>query len=265
MSFRAWKLQVSGGAGGSPELTARVWNLAAETRIRPHLAAFRRRLGSLYKVALSGGLGPNQACLVALNLACEETRAARSKWLGLLPVGYSHLMPGFMMTCIPLTDFQRYYASGPVDTNNPPRRLRFSSPYKLSSSGPVCRFIWLTFSSAGNPLPDDPTALARELGLAHYRSGTYVYQIRYDVRGHDLWIPTCLDASLYEAWAPPTVGHTDPWGLTRDLVSGLPSHPELLAEVTDHAGVRPEAELVSPAGQLLKVGTVNPDYTANRL
>ena len=105
----------------------------------------------------------------------------------------------------------------------------------------------------------------RELGLAHYRSGTYVYRIRYDVSGHNLWIPTCLDASLYEAWAPPAVGHPDPWGLTRDLVSGLPSRPELLTEVTDHARVRPEAELVSPAGQLLKVGTVNPDFMANRL
>jgi hypothetical protein len=60
-------------------------------------------------------------------------------------------------------------------------------------------------------------------------------------------------------------GHLDPWGLTRDLVSGLPSHPELLTDATAHARVRPEAELVSPAGHLLRVGAINPDYMANRL
>src|SRR5713101_5314745 len=155
-----------------------------------------------------------------------------------------------MFTHIPALDFARKYAMAPIDLRNPPRRVRFNRPYKMNTGlgGPMCRFIWVTFETSSSGLPDDPTAVVCELGLAHYAPGDFIYRIGYNTEHKELWIPTCLDAGLYEAWSPPPAGHSEPWGLTRHLITGLPGFPEVLSQVIDHAH-RPEGELVSPPGR----------------
>jgi hypothetical protein len=264
MSYKEWKIQISKLAKTSDRIRARLWNLAAEMRIKPDLSLFRRRLGQLHREALRTGLRQDDACSRVLQTACEELSKPSSRWLGLLRVPSNQHLPAVMYTHIPSLDFARKYANAPINLQNPPRRARFVRPYKTDGAGPVCRFIWLTFSTPRARLPEDPTAVVCELGLAHYAPGNYVYRIRYDVSGQNLWIPTCLDAGLYEAWAPPPLRHTRPWGLTRHLITGARCFPELLSQVVDHRDP-PYAELVSPPGRPQEIAPFTPNFLADRI
>jgi len=147
MSFKAWNLQISQSRPMSDRLRAKLWNLTSEMRIRGQLSLFRRRVGRLYKDALAIGLPPNDACLRALQTACEELSKPTCAWLGLLPVTPRRRLPQFMLTHIPALDFAKKYAKAPINLLNPPRRVRFNRPYKTSTTPtePICRFIWLTF------------------------------------------------------------------------------------------------------------------------
>lgn len=132
---------------------------------------------------------------------------------------------------------------------------------------PTKRFHWITFSHGGkHPPRDDPTRVKRELGLAHFMKDDVVY--RFDLPfadDQDVWVPTCLDAGLYEAWAPPPVGATDPWGRTRDLVDGQPGLPELLVQVEDYFTAMPlVGRLVSPPGPAATIGALTVDYMVGR-
>jgi hypothetical protein len=264
MSFKEWNIQISKIAKSSDRIRARLWNLAAEMRIKPQISLFRRRLGRLHSGALKTGLPRDDACLRVLQTACEDLSQPDSKWLGLLCVPPKKRLPAIMYTHIPALDFARKYASAPINLQNPPRRARFIRPYKTDADGPVCRFIWFTFPTPPARLPEDPTALVCELGLAHYAPGDYIYRIRYEVSGHKLWIPTCLDAGLYEAWAPPPLGHACPWGLTRHLITGSRCFPEVLGQVVDYSDP-PYAELVSPPGRPLRIAPFTPNFLADRI
>jgi hypothetical protein len=216
------------------------------------------------RTSLSLTTSPDIACVEVLLVACQELRDPQCKWLGLLPVPRGSVLPRTMFTHLPALDFARKYSNGPINLRSPPRRVRFGRPYKMDPGGPICRFLWLTFPTSTINLPDDPTILVHELGLAHYKPGNYIYRVRYDVNRSALWIPTCLDAELYEAWAPPDRNHAAPWGLTRHLTTGLSCLPEMLSEVVYHQHILPRADLVSPPGSAKPIAAFTPDYIANR-
>ena len=152
-----------------------------------------------------------------------------------------------------------------IDPSDPPRRIRLRrGPNSDAGGGAVRRFVWVTFEDGRSPPTDDPTRLVRELGLAHYPAGAYIYRIPLDRGNAHFFVPTCLDAGLYEAWEAPPAGHGQPWGMTRDLVSGAPQRPELLTETVGHAAERPRCDLVSPPGVTVSVGQIVPDYRVGR-
>ena len=108
--------------------------------------------------------------------------------------------------------------------------------------------------------------MKRELGLAHFREGEFVYRFAMTIAtDQPRFIPTCFDAELFEAWAPPPPGFPEPHGMTRDLTDGRPRWPELLVEAKDCFHVNfPSGELVSPLGSAQKIGAAAVDYMAGR-
>lgn len=261
MGYADWLKEFVAWAGGSPIFRARLWNLENEYRARADVDKFCTQLGAEFDAQIRLGNPPQYAAKLAFETACGQLASSSCPLLGLLPVGGS--VPAEVFTHIPLTDYRRYYASGHVSPTNPPRRLRFSAAFKIGPSGPVHRFIWVTFEEAGDPSLD-PTEVKRQLGLSHFPEGDYLYRFWLNVAKLQLYVPSCLDARLSEAWSPPPKAHSHPWGLTRDLESGIPGKPELLTEVVDHAAVKPIAELVSPPRMLVAIEPLNVDFMARR-
>jgi len=138
-----------------------------------------------------------------------------------------------------------------IDEMNPPRRVKLP-PLHTDTTGGVTararRFFWITWAPPGSALPDDPTQVKCQLGLAHYPEGTFIYRCPIAIDGAHprLFVPTCLDAELYYAWSPPPPGVAVKWGLTRDLATGKARWPELLVEGDDLASAPAIGELVGP-------------------
>ena len=264
MTYADWQADFAPVAAASSVSEAQAWNLENEFRIDTQRGQFRRRLGYLHDKARRTGLAGADAARSSLQQAISETDDVGSRWLGLLPVEATARLPERMYSHVPVSDFVRYAPPGHIDPANPVRRTRFGSAYKMTSRGPDRRFIWVTFESDGRAPSDDPTAVVQQLGLAHYHNTDYAYRFWLNVDGCELYIPTCLDAGLNEAWAPPPVGHVEPWGLTRDLETGDRCKPELLTETIDHAGVKPTVELVSPPGTSQEVGHIVKNFMVGR-
>lgn len=264
LTYANWKKEFSRAAGGSPRLEAQLWNLKYETRLGLKLALFRRLLGRVFKDYLANGLGAADAAIGALKNLCDELCDPGSKWLGLLPGPGGGRIPQEMFTHLPVRDLIRYVGSGPIDETNPPRRVVFSRPFKITATGVRSRFIWLTFEPDGSPPSDDPTEVVRELGLAHLVDDGFLFRFWLRTDGKPLYIPSCLDARLYEAWAPPPSRHTEPWGLTRDLVTGQSCKPELLTDAVAHRATLPTATMVSPPGRRVSMGNLPANFLVNR-
>lgn len=228
------------------------------------MTAFRRHLGRVFKGKEAGGLAVGDAAVAALDGVCEELSKPTSRWLGLLPVPAGAALPANMFTHLPVRDLNRYVASGPINEANPPRNVTLARPFKFTATGVRSRFIWVTFNPDGAPPSDDPTQVVKELGLAHLLGFRYLYRFWLRTDGTQLYIPSCLDARLNEAWAPPPAGNAQPWGLTRDLETGHSCKPELLTETVAHETTLPTATLVSPAGWHAPIGNVATDFMANR-
>ena len=272
MAYADWEFDFTAKTAGQPAREAQLCNLRGESRIAKSRGLFKRSLGLMHKKMLAS-LPAGDAAVAACDAMAGQSRVLNSRWLGRLPgPNGGGPVPGRTVTHLPLQDIVRYHSSVFVPTRGatPRRNLRLDRPPKtrVTASGPeaVCRFIWVTFAPTGTSLPDDPALTVSEFGLAHYPSGPgqYVYRCEIDITGKHTYIPTCLDAGLYEAWAPPPPGHPSPWGTTRDLVTGAARWPELLTETADHLGARPHATLVSPPTATQHVNSVTPNYMANR-
>lgn len=265
MTFDAW-LADSQGPGWSDKDSARRWNLLAETRIPDRIAAFKAMLGEAHgtECADTGDVADrSQAALIAFEAMIRETEAVESPWLGHLRFKAGDAVPTRMCTHVPLRNLRRRKRAGRISPDEPPRRIRMDRPLKMAEDGrPRARFIWVTFATAESPLTDDPAAAMRELGLAWYDPGDHIYRVELKVDPGRLHVPTCLDANINEAWAPPPPGTA--WGMTRHLETGVPCRPELLTETGHHAGTLPMAELVSPPNEWRTVGEVVCDYLCNR-
>jgi len=266
MTYSNWRQQFTPTVGGWPDLQAQLWNLEHEKRIGRPRGAFKRRIGQLYKQHQAAGMAPAAPAMSALNDAIGETRPPESKWLGKLEFSPGASIPGVVTTHLSSTRVAKY-ALGPFDPRHPVSTVKLS-PIHTQNKGqgpkPLCRFIWITWAPSGGALPTTPTDLKRELGLTHFRKGSYVYRCRLavDRARHKVYVPTCLDASLSPAWKPPPSGFGEPWGVTRDLTTGDSKWPELLVQVGDFLAVQATAELVG-SGRTA-IGDVAVDFMVGR-
>ena len=274
MSYRDWRPAFDRHFGTSePARSAQVWNLEHDKRIAARVSLFKRRIGKLYADLVADGARGASAVAQALDAAIKETRDAGNRWLGHIPLAGSSAPPSRVVTYRSGFKFRkRYKHEIYASKGNPKRAFQISEPLdsEKDSSGvrrASKRFHWITFSHGGNNPPgDDPTKIKRELGLAHFQERETIYRFELTIAdGQDVWIPTCLDAGLYEAWMPPPRNAPDPWGRSRDLVDGQPRWPELLVHVKDYLSATPlVAKLVSPPGKIERIGPVKPDYMTGR-
>lgn len=96
------------------------------------------------------------------------------------------------------------------------------------------RFVWATFAEEVKNL--NPTEIAVQLGLPHFLTGQAIYRIELGTWPDTVYIPTCMDSGAYEAWKRPSASHTEPWGMTRHLVTGHDCKPEILVDVIELSG-----------------------------
>ncbi len=241
---------------------ARCWNLARETRIPEALAEFRAILAARFGGELTASPDlPGAAACAALELAIGQIMDGSHGLLGLIPLQRPADVPRMMVTHIDGDDIMRYYSRQNPKDDHP--IVVLDRPLKVRDDGSeVSPFIWFTFEADGAAFTDDPTEMKRRLGLDRVEEGTTLYRLEFEVDPERLRVPSCLDAELRAAWAPPPNGRD--WGMTRDLETGQPAFPELLGWTEDHRAARPVARLVSPPGQTARIGPVAVDYMAER-
>lgn len=245
---------------------AQRWNLENERRIRSDVGLFKRRIGAMY----GRHARPSAAAAAkSLNHAISETEPADSKWLGKLPASSRSGVPDALVT-FELFSPKRHAGVSFVRGGHPPASLQWPTPLKAQPDvhgySLRRRFIWATFDLPGQPLPPAPTDVKRLLGLDHFAEGEIVYRFVVTIRpDQPLHTPTCLDAHLYHAWAPPPRDHPHPWGLTRDLVDGQYRCPEILVEAKEYLRLPcPRGALVSTPGKGPAIGPLKADFRANR-
>lgn len=268
MSFAEWKSAIDTVAATDPALQARCWNLGKETRIPAALAEFCTALAGRFRELRVRGGSAGDAAKAALDEMIEQiieqiNGTRPSAWLGLLPVPRTDGIPLTLVTHIGSESIRRFYARSGFDDDP---EVIFDKPYMVAADGrPVRPFIWLTFETPEAGFDNDPTTMTRKLGLDHLGKAETLYRLEFTVDPNQLLIPTCFDAELRPAWAPPPADHGQPWGLTRDLETGAPVFPELLTRTEDHVAARPTAYLVSPPGEIRVIGPLRVDYQAGRV
>ena len=272
MSYRNWQEVFPDVERDEPRRFAQRWNLENEYRINQHRGQFKRMIGRRFRT-LNTADAPKPAAIEALDRAVAETRPVNSRWLGLLRLVDPSTLPKPLVTHVPMTlvEIARFRTRAYVHPTRPLKRVKLTQPLKTyttadGSPQPHTRFVWFTFED-GTVLPNDPTTLSKELGLGYIRPSpaSFLYRCTLDARTDHLYIPTCLDAGLYEGWAPPPLNHSLSWGLTRHLETGKPSWPELLGETVDYLADKPVATLVSPPGESARaVRELRPDYRTGR-
>ena len=259
MTYLKWKKSLALIVQNQPNEYARLWNLEHETRINKKSVQFKRLIGRKYK--------SQRSAIDALNEAIEETKPINSKWLGSLK--FSGRLPNSVVTYMDSLTLSRYYSRTFFNPKSPrpSRSVTLSRPLMASLSGgkwvPAKRFIWITFD---RNLPQDPTAVKREMGLDHYPQDYYIYKLDLALKPkQSTFIPTCLDAGLNSAWMPPPVNFPKQWGLTRNLTNGQRHWPELLVETQDYlhqSGL--QGQLVSPPDKLVAINPMHIDYKIGR-
>lgn len=261
MSYDLWKAAIAAARPHNPRLHAKCWNLDHESRVAVEMGRFCDALGAEHADALGRTADPVEAASAALDVVVERLRDCGCKWLGLLKVAKTDGIPATLVTHVSRRSLKRYCVEAKLDEL---RRVVLDTAFKVKPDGTlVSRFIWMTFAPGGG-LGDDPTALKRRLGLDHFDEGDTVWRMEFAVDPTRLFVPTCFDAGLGAAWAPPPAGHVAPWGMTRDLTTGAAVLPELLAETADYISVRPVASLVSPPGATQIIESIVVDYMAGR-
>lgn len=253
MPYAQWRAAYGTAAAGDGghRLLARLWNLENESRIPEAMRQFLAALGQRHLSA------PDNAASTLAAFVAQQLRPVDSPWLGTLP---RQAAPPRPLVTHRHPDAAAYAHPGTnpgSSTRRPSRQVQF--PF-----GRDRRFVWVTFADdRGQQVSGtDPTAVVRQLGLAHYPEGSFVYRIELPDRDGPAFVPTALDAGLHEAWAPPRDPGADR-GSTRDLVDGAPRWPELVVEAADYAGSW-TGDLVSPPGAPRAVGAIAPDFMAGR-
>ncbi len=240
---------------------ARLHNLLSEDRVEMEklIEACEEEFNSL----VAGGESEESSASEVLRELMKRLDNPCSHLLGQLAEGAPPAHVDRLITHI-IRDEVEY---GVPSVPRPSRQFSIYAMGKTSANGSICRrFIWVTFADAsGKGLSDqDPGEVVRELGLAHFdaEGNAYRFELPAPVSG-TYFIPTALDAELYEAWQRPDSGHAHPWGLTRHLETGLPCWPELLVETKEylHDCV---GELVTRPDGTTAVGPSKPNFRIGR-
>lgn len=129
---------------------------------------------------------------------------------------------------IPFAALEKYhYVSLALHrASRPPPRLRLTRCIGRPKSGADLP-VWITdvTSTSADGIRD-------RLGMCFVLRGEHLYRIRISLDvapNRALYVPTAIDAGFYPAWRHPGAGHTDTWGLTRNLQSDAAAERELLA------------------------------------
>lgn len=252
MSFSHWCRVVFTSRPPDPILNAQMDNLVREDRI-VEMDDFRRKLGDRFTT--DGG-----DTLARARDVLDHSRAGLRDMdcvlLGLLPSKSAGHRSYKAVTFFTAAQLARDPARD-VDLSKLPPRVRLSTP--LFAESPR-RFLWTTFDEEVDGL--SPTRVAISLGLPHFTPRQAVYKVSLGEWPDTTYIPTCMDSGIFEAWMRPPAGHTNPWGMTRDLLFGSSLKPELLVEVAQVEGRELWAERVGPDDAF--VGNYTPDLLIGR-
>lgn len=227
MSFSDWCAAVQPALDSDARLKANFLNLMAEDRV-PGASTFRSSVGAQFAKDASKDVAAAQRCLIDhIALLAVPT----STWLGLLQSPSKDHEAWSAVTYITARHIEKYLdTSFDASASRLPRRVTLHPPFYMTpTAAPFKRFIWVSSLPSTKDL--GPTDLVLSLGLPHFLPGEAVYRIEFAVWPSKVFIPTCLDAGLYCAWAIPAKAHRAPWGLSRHLKTGARPHPELLIEV----------------------------------
>jgi hypothetical protein len=253
-AYGAWKDAFLNTVEEDDRQWARLRNLEDENRIPVDIAKFKDHLGSEFVRLIGIGRGPSRAAPEALDNVVAQIRAnPGSPWFFLLSPPSRHGMPHTVVSYYKVSldaSAKRHTTSSAKAEQMTKMRLDAPLGYDWHKERGLVRIkpsIWVTWSPDARPLPDDPAAVKRELGLAHFRETDSILRFTLTISpaGPDVFVPTCLDACLYEAWAPPPETYKKPWGLTRDLSNGDRLWPELVVTTQSQSHVaHPEGDVV---------------------
>ena len=260
MTFDEWRRAFEQATRVDDRYRAQLWNHDHETRIDATRDEFRGRIATHFDDGLLTG-DAETAALAAWTAARNETGPADSKWLGTLPCDSREDVGS------PICNFRSGVSLERYRTRAPSYSLVMTTSAEMEFRLNISRrFVWITWAPGSLDLPDAPTLLKRELGLAHFGEHDCVYRWIVSIKPSQvMFVPTCLDANLSEAWRPPPPGHTSPWGLTRDLTTGESRWPELLLETKDYKDLTLKATRVGSATSPARIGPVTEDYMIGRL
>ena len=255
MSFATWWKVVVATPTIDARIEARSRNLASEDR---HVMASEFRAAVARSFEGSGATGFDEA-VAALKAHTDGLFDVSSSYLGLKPTG-----SGPHKAWKPVTFVTANHIYAKLDDNFDPNAavlapsVRLPTPLYAAHPKP---FVWTSNDDVVGGL--SPTDIALSLGLPHFLPNDAVYKIELPDWPDEIFIPTCFDAGLYEAWAIPPRSHKEPWGLTRHLISGDLVHPEVLIPLPHIENQDLVARLVSVAGQD-RIDDYSPDFLRRR-
>jgi hypothetical protein len=233
---------------------AQLDNLCKEDRVA-EIDITRTAVGDAFASVGTGDLDAARAAIAASQRPFWDPSCSL---LGLIPT-ISSKHTGFQaVSFLTGTQIERHIISS-FRGRAPLMPARVSLPDPLYARYPR-RFMWATFSEDVATL--SPRDIAIGLGLPHFLPGETVYRVSLGSWPNDVYIPTCMDSGLFEAWMRPPPTHAEPWGLTRHLLTGASDKAELLVQVADVEGRGLVAERIGGPGDV--ISSYTPDLIIAR-
>lgn len=253
-TYLDWRSAYDAAAGGSPRLIARRLILEAEDRIPDALDVFIDLLVDAFDVHVTAGGDPPAAALEALEEALRLV-SGDPAFSFLIPMSIHTYDLG--TTNLTARYLARFGTFGDIDSDQrAPPRIPVAFEEAFTASKPT---IWFTPDACST----EPDEMAKVLGLPHFE-GQIAYQVDVSLPGVPQFIPTCLDAGLFEAWQGPPVGHTGPCGTTRHLETGQRIHNEFVVQTVDVIEQDILLVRLPNPGAVTRVCRLFPDYLVNR-
>jgi hypothetical protein len=260
MTYAEWISSLRDIANTDDQVFAMLDNLLSEDRV--DLTAFRSHAAHLYTTRVLAGEAAPEAAKAVLETLQSELADPGAAGLGQL-VGGATPEGASLVTHTSASDHKYRTPESPRPGASV---VEFAAGKARPPADIQCRFIWVTFPDrSGNEVrADDPAVVVQELGLAHMSGDKEIYRFPLPPPPSGrFWIPSALDAGLYEAWMRPALDHVEPWGITRDLTTGERRWPELLVETSEY--------LYDVAGTLVRrpdgtatVGPIGTDFRRGR-
>lgn len=254
MSFSHWCRVVLTAGASVPKLSAQMHNLVSEDRV-PEIALVRTSVANEFQ---AGDPQDISAAAKAVEETQKPLRVATCALLGLIKSNADDHVEYQAVSFVTGTHIERHIIPS-FQGRATVMPAVVPLPRTLYARYPR-RFFWATFNEEVEGL--SPTDIAIALGLPHFEVGETVYRIHLGDWPEEVYIPTCMDSGIFEAWMRPPKSHAEPWGMTRHLLTGNPEKPELLVQVADVEGRGLTAERVGSPGET--VSLFSADYLIGR-